>query len=217
MLKIGVLASGRGSNFQAVIDAIERGEINAEISLLITDKPDAYAIERAKNHNISAHYINPKDFADKDSFYKHMADTLKKKGVGLVLLAGFMRLVGKPLLDAFPMKVMNIHPALLPSFPGLHGHGDALGYGVKISGCTVHFVDEGMDTGPIIIQAAVPVHHGDDEEALSERILAFEHRIYPLAVKLFSEGRLEVKDRKVIVKGGTSALFFPEGVYNSEP
>lgn len=217
MLKIGVLASGRGSNFQAIIDAVEAGGIAAEVALLVVDKPGAYAIERAKKHSIPWLFIDPAGFSDKDSYFRHMASELKGRGVGLVLLAGFMRIVRKPLLDAFPMSVMNIHPALLPSFPGLHGHADALAYDVKVSGCTVHFVDEGMDTGPIIIQAAVPVHHGDDEESLSARILEFEHRIYPIAVRLFAEGRLEVNGRKVIVKEGPSALFYPLPEFVSEP
>ncbi len=216
MLKIAVLASGRGSNFQAVVDSIEQGEIEAEVALLVVDKKDAFAVERAKKHDIPWMYVNPKDFNGKDAFYEHIASELKKRDVGLVLLAGFMRIVGKPLLDEFHMKVMNIHPALLPSFPGLHGHKDAVDYGVKISGCTVHFVDEQMDTGPVIIQAAVPVHHDDTEDSLSGRILPFEHRIYPIAVKLFAEGKLEDRGRKVDVKDGQSALFFPQEEYVSE-
>lgn len=216
MLKIAVLASGRGSNFQAVLDSIGRGEIEAEVALLVVDKKDAFAVQRAKKHDIPWMYVNPKDFSGRDAFYEHIASELKKRDVGLVLLAGFMRIVGKPLLDEFHMKVMNIHPALLPSFPGLHGHKDAVDYGVKISGCTVHFVDEGMDTGPVIIQAAVPVRHDDTEHSLSARILPFEHRIYPIAVKLFAEGKLEVSGRKVVVKDGQSALFFPQSEYVSE-
>ena len=157
MLKIGVLASGRGSNFQAIIDAIENKNLKASVELLITDNPSAIAIERAKKHNIKHIFINPKEFATKDELFKKIADELKTCGVDLVILAGFMRIVRKPLIDAFPNRIMNIHPALLPSFPGLHGQRQALDYGVKISGCTVHFVDEGMDTGPVIIQAAVPV------------------------------------------------------------
>jgi phosphoribosylglycinamide formyltransferase-1 len=216
MLNIGVLASGRGSNFQAIIDSIERGEINARIALLVVDKGNAFAIERAKKHNIEWIYVNSKDFSSKDDFYSKITQELKNRDVGLVLLAGFMRIVGKPLLDAYNMKVMNIHPALLPSFPGLHGHKDAIDYGVKVSGCTVHFVDEDMDTGPVIIQAAVPVHHGDTEESLSERILPFEHKIYPIAVKLFTDGKIEVRGRQVFIKGGQSALFFPQGEYVSD-
>jgi len=200
MLTIGVIASGRGSNFQAIIDNIESGYINAKISLLITDKVDAYAIERANKHNIESLFLSPKDFPDKDSYYTHMADELEGRGIGLVVLAGFMRVVGKPLVNRFPDKIMNIHPALLPSCPGLHGHRDAIDYGVKISGCTVHFVDEGVDTGPIIIQAAVPAYDEDTEATLSKRILKQEHRIFPLAIKLYSEGNIRVEGRKVVIE-----------------
>lgn len=200
MLKIGVLASGRGSNFQAIIDSIENKNLKASIEILITDNPSAFAVERAKRHNIKYIFINPKEFATKDEFFKKIADELKSCGVELVILAGFMRIVRKPLTDAFPNRIMNIHPALLPAFTGLHGQKQALDYGVKISGCTVHFVDEGMDTGPVIIQAAVTVMPDDTEDTLSERILSFEHRIYPEAVRLFSEGRLEIKGRKVSIK-----------------
>lgn len=200
MLKIGVLASGRGSNFQAIIDEIEKGDLKASIEILITDNPAAFAIERAKKHNIKYLFINPGESATKDDFFKKIAGELKTKGVELVILAGFMRIVRKPLIDAFPNRIMNIHPALLPAFPGLHGQKQALDYGVKISGCTVHFVDEGMDTGPVIIQAAVPVLPGDTEDTLAERILSFEHRIYPEAIRLFSEGRLEIRGRKVYIK-----------------
>ncbi len=201
MLTIGVLASGRGSNFQAIIDNINSGFIKARIVLLITDNPGAYALERAKNHNIETRIIQPKEFQDKDSYYAHIANVLKSKGVGLVILAGFMRVVGKPLIQEFKNKMMNIHPALLPSFPGLHGQKQAVDYRVKISGCTVHFVDEGVDTGPIIVQAAVPVYEDDTEETLSERILKQEHKIFPMAIKLFSEGKIALDGRNVIIKG----------------
>lgn len=200
MLTIGVLASGRGSNFQSIIDNINSGYIKARIAVLISDNPKAYALERAKKNNIEALIISPKDFPDKDSYYSHIAEMLKSKGVELVALAGFMRVVGKPLIKAFQNKIMNIHPALLPSFPGLHGQKQAVEYGVKISGCTVHFVNEGVDTGPIIIQAAVPVYDDDTEDSLSERILKQEHKIFPLAIKLFSEGRITVEGRKVMIK-----------------
>jgi len=201
VLKIGIMASGRGSNFQAIIDSVESGYIkNAQIALLVVDKPDAYAIERAKKHGIAHKYINIKDFSDKDAFFVHIAESFKEAGAGLIVLAGFMRIVRKPLLDAFPMKVLNIHPAILPSFPGLHGQGQAADYGVRVSGCTVHFVDEGMDTGPVIIQAAIPVRPDDTEDSLSERILKYEHKIYPEAVRLFAEGKLEVSGRKVMIR-----------------
>jgi len=197
MVKIGVLASGRGSNFQAIIDEIEAGRLSAKIEILIVDNPEAYAIERAKKHGIPYLYINPNDFSTKEAFYEKIRDELLARSVDLVVLAGFMRIVKKPLLDAFPNRIMNIHPALLPSFPGLHGQKQAVDYGVRISGCTVHFVDEGVDSGPIIIQAAVPVHPDDTEETLSERILKLEHKIYPEAIRLFAEGRLKVEGRKV--------------------
>jgi len=199
MLKIGVLASGRGSNFQAIIDEIEAKRLQAKIEILIVDNPSAYAIERAKKHGIPYLYINPEDFSTKKSFYEKIRDELIAREVELVVLAGFMRIVRKPLVDAFPNRIMNIHPALLPSFPGLHGQKQAVDYGVRISGCTVHFVDEGVDSGPIIIQAAVPVHPDDTEESLSERILKLEHKIFPEAIRLFAEGRLKVEGRKVKV------------------
>lgn len=201
MLNIGVLASGRGSNFQSIIDSIESGVITASIALLITDNPDAYALERCKKHNIPSLVLKPADYPDKNTYYKDIADHLMEKHVGLVVLAGFMRVVGKSLIDKFPNRIMNIHPALLPSFPGLHGQKQAVDYGVKLAGCTVHFVDEGVDTGPIIIQAAVPVYHDDTEDTLSERILAKEHLIFPHAIKLFAENRIRVDGRQVIVHG----------------
>lgn len=200
MLTIGVLASGRGSNFQSIIDNIESGYINAKLAVLITDNPKAYAIERAKKHDIESLIIKPKKFPDKDSFYTHIADELQKRGVDLVVLAGFMRIVGKPLIDRYRNKIMNIHPALLPSFTGLHSQKQAIDYGVKISGCTVHFVDEGVDTGPIIIQAAVPAYEDDTEDSLSERILKQEHIIFPLAIKLYTDGKIKEVGRKVSIK-----------------
>lgn len=192
-LILGVLASGRGSNFQAIIDEVEAGRLNADIKLLIVDNPDAYAIERAKKHYIEYQYIDPKEFSSKDNLFIKITGELRKRNVELVVLAGFMRIVRKPLIDAFPNRIINVHPALLPSFPGLHGQKQALDYGVRISGCTVHFVDEGMDTGPIIIQAAVPVSPDDTEDTLSERILGLEHRIYPEAIRLYAEGRLKIE------------------------
>lgn len=200
MLKIGVLASGRGSNFQAIIDSVESGSLNAEISILIADNSEAFAIERAKNHKIDYRIVFRKQFGSNDDYYENIANELERRHVGLVVLAGFMRIVGKPLIERFPWKVMNIHPALLPSFPGLHGQQQAVDYGVKISGCTVHFVDEGVDTGPIIMQAAVPVRSDDTEETLSARILKLEHKIFTAAIKLFSEDRIEVKGNKVHIK-----------------
>ena len=200
-LKLGVLASGRGSNFQAIIDSIETGYIKARINVLITDNPRAFSVERAKKHGIDSLVMLPKNYASRDEYFRDITAELKKRDVELVVLAGFMRIVGKPLLEAYPNSVMNIHPALLPSFPRLHGQKQANDYGVKITGCTVHFVDEGMDTGSIIIQAAVPVRDDDTEETLSERILKLEHKIFPEAIKIFSEGRIEMHGRKVRIKG----------------
>lgn len=200
MLIIGVLASGRGSNFQSIIDNIESGFINAKIAVLITDQPKAYVIERANKHDIESIVILPKKYPDKDAYYAHIADELQKRGVSLVILAGFMRVVGKPLIDRYKNKIMNIHPALLPAFPGLHSQQQAVDYGVKISGCTVHFVDEGVDTGPIIIQAAVPVYADDTEDDLSKRILKQEHITFPLAIKLYADGKINVEGRKVSIK-----------------
>ena len=199
MLILGVLASGSGSNFQSIIGNIESGYLDAKVSILISDNPDAGAIERAKKHGIDHIVIKHKDFPDRSSYNSRIAEELKKHGVELVILAGFMRVVDKALIDQFPERIMNIHPALLPAFPGLHGQKQAADYGVKISGCTVHFVDEGMDTGPIIVQAAVPTYHDDDEDSLGKRILKQEHRIFPYAIKLYSEGKLSIEGRKVIV------------------
>jgi phosphoribosylglycinamide formyltransferase-1 len=212
-LSIGVLASGRGSNFQSIIDSIDSGYLKANIVLLITDNPNAYAIERARKHGIETLILIPKHYASRNEYYKNIVHELKIREVGLVVLAGFMRVVGKPLVDAFRYRIMNIHPALLPSFPGLHGQGQAADYGVKISGCTVHFVDEGVDTGPIIIQAAVPAFFEDTEDVLSARILTMEHRIFPEAIRLFAENRLEVFGRKVKIHGHSpvdSSLISPQ-------
>jgi phosphoribosylglycinamide formyltransferase-1 len=204
-LRLGVLASGRGSNFQSIINAINSKRLIAEIVVLITDNASAFAIERAKKHGIEYLVISLKEYSSGNDFFVKIAEELKKRDVGLVVLAGFMRIVRKPLIDAFHNLIMNVHPALLPAFPGLHGQRQALEYGVKISGCTVHFVDEGMDTGPIIIQAAVPLLQDDTEETLSERILKLEHEIYPEAIRLFSEGRIDIEGRRVRIKGYVSS------------
>jgi len=200
LLPIAVLASGRGSNFQSIQDAIEEGRIKARIVLLVTDRKDAPAVERAHRHGIESLYLDPAEFESREAYDSAIASALKKRGVGLVVLAGFMRIVTRNLIRPFRNRIMNIHPALLPSFPGLHGQGDAVRHGVKIAGCTVHFVDEGVDTGPIILQGAVPVYDDDTEESLAARILRVEHRIYPKAVKLFVDKRLEVDGRIVRIK-----------------
>ena len=197
VINLGVLASGRGSNLQSIMDACSRGHIPARVAAVISDQADAYALERARLANIPAVHIKPEDFSNKVLYESAIRETLFKHGVELVCLAGYMRLVGKTLLEAFPNQVMNIHPALLPAFPGLHGQRQAWEYGVKYSGCTVHFVDEGMDTGPIILQVVVPVLDDDTEESLAARILEQEHLIYPAAIGLYARGRLQLCGRKV--------------------
>jgi phosphoribosylglycinamide formyltransferase 1 len=200
VLRVGVLASGNGSNLQALIDRSEVGSLPAEISCVISNNDSAFALERARRHGIPAIHLDHRLFTGREAYDNAIVDSLREYGVELVALAGFMRIISPVLIEAFPNSIMNIHPALLPSFPGLHPQRQALDHGVKIAGCTVHFVDAGTDTGPIICQAAVPVVEGDTEESLSARILVEEHRLYPLAVKLFAEGKLTVDGRRVIVK-----------------
>ena len=199
-LRIGVLASGRGTNLQAIIDDIHAGRLDARLVVVVSDRADAPALGRARKHGAKALHINPHDFADREAFDRAVAKVLAEHQVELVCLAGFMRILTPAFLAAFPVRVMNIHPALLPSFPGLHPQRRALEHGVKVSGATVHFVDEGVDSGPIILQAAVPVRDDDTEESLSERILAEEHKIYPRAIQFFAEGCLEVRGRRVHIK-----------------
>lgn len=198
--KLAVLASGRGSNFVAIHDAILRGDIDAEIAVLITNKPSAGVIGIAKERNIDVQVIESKGLPAGE-FDRKAVELLNARGIGLVILAGFMRIVGKPLIDAFPLKIMNIHPSLLPAFKGLDAQRQALEYGAKLAGCSVHFVDEGVDTGPIILQRAVPVAGNDTVDTLSTRILAEEHLIYPEAVKLFVEERLHIDGRNVLIDG----------------
>ena len=198
-LSLGVLISGSGTNLQAIIDAIERGELNAVIRVVLSNRGDAHGLTRARRHNLPTVILSHKDFSSREAFEAELIKTLQDHGVELVVLAGFMRLLSPVFIRAFPQRIMNIHPALLPAFPGTHVQRQALEHGVRISGVTVHFVDEEMDHGPIIAQAAVPVYADDSEESLSARIRAQEHRIYPQAIQLFAEGRLEVRGRLVIV------------------
>ena len=200
MIDIGVLVSGRGTNLQAIIEAIEEGKIEGKIKIVISDNLDAYALKRAEQHNIETQYINHKEFKNREDYDKKIVETLENKEVGLVVLAGYMRILSSYFIKAYKNKIINIHPALLPSFPGLRAQKQAVEYGVKISGCTVHFVDEGMDSGPIILQSAVEVSEDDTEESLAERILKEEHQIYSQAIQLFSQGRLIIKGRKVYIK-----------------
>jgi phosphoribosylglycinamide formyltransferase-1 len=197
-LNIAVLISGRGSNLQSIIDNVESGYIpNANVSVVISDNKDAYGLKRAMNHGINAVFIDPAAYQSKEDLDNALLEVLARSSTDVLLLAGFMRILGSDVINAYSNRIMNIHPALLPSFKGLHAQKQALDYGVKITGCTVHFVDEGMDSGPIILQKSVPVLDSDTEESLSERILAQEHIIFPEAVKLFAEGRLDVKGRRV--------------------
>ena len=200
LLKLGILISGNGSNLQSIIDHIEKGSLKAIIKIVISNNPDAYGLTRAKKHGIPIVVLKNGDFKNKEDFDLELLNILKNNSVDLVILAGFMRIITSTILNAFPQKIMNIHPALLPSFPGIHGQKQALEYGVKLSGCTVHFVDEGVDTGPIIIQSAVQVFDDDTEETLAARILKEEHWIYPQAIQLFAEGKIEIKGRKVHIK-----------------
>lgn len=200
MMKLGVLASGRGSNLQAIIDACKKKQIPAEVAVVISDKADAFALERAKIELIPAVHIDPKAFKDKNTYELEIVKTLKQHGVELVCLAGYMRIVGEVLLEHYQWKMINIHPSLLPSFPGLHAQKQALDHGVTVTGCTVHYVDQGCDTGPIIVQSAVPVKEKDTEETLSARILEQEHHIYPLAIEFIAKGKLKIEGRRVKIK-----------------
>jgi phosphoribosylglycinamide formyltransferase-1 len=209
-LRVAVLASGRGSNLQAVIDGIEGGRVQACIVAVISNKPDAPALERARKHRLTALFVDPKPFAgrpdSREAYDRALLDVLQKHDVELVLLAGYMKIVTPVLVSAYAHRMMNIHPSLLPSFPGLEVQKKAIEWGCKLAGCTVHFVTEGVDEGPIILQAAVPVLDDDTPEALAARILDQEHRIYPRAVQLFAEGRLRVEGRRVFIEAGK-----PEG------
>lgn len=204
-IALGVLASGRGSNLQAILDACGTSGFPAKVRIVVSDVATAHALERARRHGVEARHADPKAYPTRDAFDRALMGILRDAGVDLVCLAGFMRLLGKEFVAAWRHRIMNIHPALLPAFPGLHVQRKAVEYGVKISGCTVHFVDEGTDTGPIIVQAAVPVLDNDTEESLAARILQEEHRIYPKAIRLFAEGRLEVQGRCVVVRGPREA------------
>jgi phosphoribosylglycinamide formyltransferase-1 len=199
-INLGVLVSGGGTNLQAIIDSIEGGKLDATIQVVISNVPGVRALERAKSHNIPSVVIDHEKFGTREESDGEVAAILHAHGVELVVMAGFMRILTPVLLRAFPLKIVNIHPALLPSFPGLHVQEQAFDYGVRFSGCTVHFVDEGVDTGPIIIQAVVPVHDDDTAQMLQQRILKEEHRIYPQAIQLFAEERLEITGRKVRIK-----------------
>ncbi len=199
-LRLGVLASGRGSNLQAIIDAIEARRLSAKIEVVLSDRAHAEALGRARRHGIKAIFVDPKACDDRKVFDSAVVNILQVHQVELVCLAGFMRLLTPTFLAEFPARIMNIHPGLLPAFPGLHAQRQALEHGVRVAGCTVHIVDEGVDTGPIVLQAAVPVFGDDTEETLSARILVEEHKLYPQAIQLFAEERLEIKGRRVFIR-----------------
>ena len=202
-LRVAVLASGRGSNLQAIIDAIETGRVQAQIVAVISNKKDAIALERARKHGLSDVFVDPKPYAgrpdSREAYDRSLLEILQQHEVELVLLAGYMKIVTTVLVNAYANRMMNIHPSLLPSFPGLDVQKKAIDWGCKLAGCTVHFVTEGVDEGPIIIQAAVPILDDDTPETLAARILVQEHKIYPRAVQLFAEGRLRVDGRQVLI------------------
>ena len=199
-LRVGVLASGRGSNFRALAEAVAGGRLPASVVVLITDRAGAPALAVARELRIEAAVVDPKQHPSREAHEKAVIGVLEERRVGLVCLAGYMRLLSAEFVAHFAGRLLNIHPSLLPAFPGLHPHRQALAHGVRVSGATVHFVDEGVDTGPVVLQAAVPVEPDDTEESLAARILVEEHRIYPEAVRLFAEGRLEIRGRRVDIR-----------------
>ena len=199
-LGLGVLASGRGSNLQAILDACARPGFPARVVVVVADRERAPALEHARQHRVLEIWLNPKDFGDRAAYDEALRRLLDEHRVGLVCLAGFMRILTPGLVRAYAGRIVNVHPSLLPAFPGLAAQRQALEHGVWVAGATVHFVDEGVDTGPIILQASVPVHADDTEESLSARILVEEHRLYPEAIRLFAEGRLTIAGRKVLIR-----------------
>jgi phosphoribosylglycinamide formyltransferase-1 len=198
-LSIGVLVSGQGTNLQAIIDATSSGKIDASIKIVISDNPNAYALKRAEDSGLPSKVLKRSAFKTKVDFEEAAVGVLSEHGVELVCLAGFMRILGKTLLRAFPMRIINIHPALLPAFPGLNAQEQAFDYGVKVTGCTVHFVDEKTDHGPIILQEAVTILEEDTVASLKAKILKKEHEAYPKAIKLFAQGRLKIENRRVCI------------------
>jgi phosphoribosylglycinamide formyltransferase-1 len=197
--RIAVLVSGSGSNLQSILDAAGRGEIGGEVALVLSNRADAYGLERARKHGVPTAVVDHKAFPTREAFDARLVEILREADVSLVCLAGFMRVLTPVFIRAFPDRILNIHPALLPAFPGTHGPRQALEYGARFAGCTVHFIDEGVDTGPIVAQAVVPVFDDDTEESLAGRILLQEHRIYPMAIRLFLEGALKIEGRRVKV------------------
>lgn len=197
--RLGVLLSGSGTNMENIAKHIDEGKLDASIEVVISDRRDAYGLVRAERRGLRAVFVDPAAFPDRESYDRELVRILKGHQVDLVVLAGYMRLVTKAFLDEFPMRVMNIHPALLPAFPGTSAVADALAYGVRVTGVTVHFVDEGVDTGPIILQEAVPVFPTDEVETLHQRLHQVEYRLYPEAIRLFCQGKLKIEGRRVLI------------------
>jgi len=202
-LRLGILASGSGSNLQSLIDQCQAQRIDAEIVLVLSNNPDSRALQRAEQAGLNQTCINHRDFSDRQSFDQAVVAALHAADVELVVLAGFMRIISEVFLAAFPQRIINIHPSLLPAFPGLHVQQKALDYGARFSGCTVHFVDGGVDTGPIIAQAVVPILAGDTEASLSARILQQEHKIYPHVIQLIAAGQVMVTGRQVQISNSS--------------
>jgi phosphoribosylglycinamide formyltransferase-1 len=193
VIVLGVLVSGSGTNLQAILDAVREQKLDARVAVVVSNVPDAIALERARAAGVEAVVVDHKRFSDRQAFDAAVVAVLRERGVEVVVLAGFMRLLTPVLLDAFPLRIVNVHPALLPAFPGIHGQRQALAYGVRVTGCTVHFVDRGTDTGPIIAQATVPVLDDDDEKTLTERVLTKEHELLPRVLQWIAEGRVSVE------------------------
>ena len=200
VFKLAVLVSGRGSNLQAIIDSIEREELNAHISIVISSTRDAMALKRAEKHGIKTIFIDPTAYLNSKEYDKVLIEKLKEFSIDLICLAGYMRILGEEVIQTFKEKIINIHPSLLPAFPGLNAQKQAIVHGVKFSGCTVHFVDSGVDTGPIILQTAVPVYDNDDEKSLSKRILEQEHYLYPKAINMIKENQIKINGKTVTRK-----------------
>ena len=217
-LPIAVLISGSGTNLEAIISAIEAGRLDARITVVITSNPEAYGLERAKAHDIAVQVVNHAEYPSREAFDAALVAAIQASGAEAVVLAGFMRILTSTFTSAFPGKIINIHPAILPSFAGINAQAKQADFGVQLAGCTVHFVDEKMDNGPIIIQAVVPAYPDDDGDTLGKRILEYEHRIYPQAIQWLAKGRLEIRGRKVVVRDAGTALAVPaNGVLINPP
>ncbi len=198
-MRIAVLASGSGTNLQAIMEAFESGEIVGNVAVVVSNRKDAFALQRAIKRNIPAHYLSPRQYQDKEDYDRAVVSLLKKYDIELVVLAGYMRLVTPLFVRQYAGRIMNIHPSLLPAFPGTRGVEDALEYGVKVSGCTIHFVDEGLDTGPVILQAVVDIEDEDTVESLQQKIHAEEYRLYPRAISLFARNKITLKGRRCVI------------------